>query len=301
MKTGSYHVPVLLNEVIDGLSIKPGEKYIDATLGGGGHTEEVIKRGGIVLGIDVDNDALDYVTENQRINIDNKKLVLEKGNFKDIGRIAHLKGFTSVLGIIFDLGVSSHQIDTPERGFSFLKNGPLDMRMDKDLSVRAADLLNILTKGELYEIFNNFGQEHNAWAISSAIIRARRVKKIETVNDFEEIIARVYGINPDDVPDFRKNEIYKRVFQALRIAVNTELENLKEGLSEAIKILGNKGRIAIISFHSLEDKIVKNTFLELERKKMGRIITEKPIVPGKDEIERNSRSASAKLRIFERD
>jgi 16S rRNA (cytosine1402-N4)-methyltransferase len=300
MKNNAYHTPVLLDEAIGYLKIEPGKQYVDATLGGGGHTQEMLKRGGLVLGIDVDQDALDFVNKNFKFQISNFKLKLAKGNFKDIDEIALLNGFKKVWGILFDLGVSSHQIDTPERGFSFLKNGPLDMRMDKNLSVKAADLINILTKGELYEIFNNLGQEHNAWFISNAIISARRVKKIETVDDLEEIIARAYRLDRNTIPDFKKNEIYKRIFQALRIAVNSELENLKEGLSKSINLLESKGRIAVISFHSLEDKIVKDKFKEFNKKDMGIELTEKPVSPSLDEANSNSRSKSAKLRVFER-
>jgi 16S rRNA (cytosine1402-N4)-methyltransferase len=292
MKTDTYHTPVLLDEAIEYLRIEPGKKYIDATLGGGGHTKAILKRGGLVLGIDVDQDALDFVSENQ-------KLILAKGNFKDIDEIAHLKGFDKAWGIIFDLGVSSHQIDTPSRGFSFLNDASLDMRMDKDLGVKAADLLKVLTKGELYEIFNNLGQERNAWLIAGAIVRARGVEQIKTTSDLVRVIASVYGIEKD-IPDFRKNELCKRVFQALRIAVNSELENLKEGLRKSIGVLGSGGRIVVISFHSLEDKIVKEQFRQFEEKNMGTILTQKPIVPKAAEAKVNPRSSSAKLRAFEK-
>ncbi len=294
MKT--YHIPVLLTEVIGYLQIKKGEKYIDATLGGGGHTKEILKLGGKVLGIDVDEDAINY-SKNKFLK--DKNFFYQRGNFKDIEEIAHLKGFDKVLGIIFDLGLSSHQIDEPKKGFSFLKSGPLDMRMDKSLNVKAKDLVNILTKGELYEIFNNLGQEHNAWAISKSVVSARRIKPIETTDELGEVIGKTYGFKKD-IPDYKKNEIYKRVFQALRIAVNSELENLKEGLKKAINILEKNGRIAVISFHSLEDRIVKEKFIDFEKKGLGKIITKKPIIPGDKEMGENSRSKSAKLRVFEK-
>src|SRR3989344_6135551 len=168
-----FHKPVLLQEVIDFLRVKEGSKYIDATLGGAGHTRGIIERGGIVLGIDQDEDAIRFVKKNFKFEILNFKLVLVKGNFKDVNGIAHLKGFDRVSGILFDLGVSSFQLENPERGFSYQREGPLDMRMDKKLKVQAADLLNILTKGELDELFFKLGEENNARIISDAIIRAR--------------------------------------------------------------------------------------------------------------------------------
>ncbi len=291
----NYHIPVLLDEVIGFLQVKKGNKYIDATLGGGGHTKEILRLGGKVLGIDVDEDAINFA---KKRFLNNKNFEYKRGNFKDIEKAAHLKGFDKVSGIIFDLGLSSYQIDKGEKGFSFLKSGPLDMRMDKSLNVKAKDLINILTKGELYEIFNKFGQERNAWAISNAIISARRIKPIETTDELGEVIGKAYGIK-GEVSDFKKNELYKRVFQALRVAVNSELENLREGLKKGISLLERGGRIAVISFHSLEDKIVKEEFRKFEEENLGRVLTEKPILPKEEEIERNTRSKSAKLRVFE--
>ncbi len=296
MKT-DYHTPVLLSEITEYLRIKKGEKYIDATLGGGGHTEEFLKRGGIVLGIDTDQDAIFYATK--KIGRNNN-FVAYKGNFKDIEEIAHLKEFTEVRGVVFDLGVSSHQIDTPNRGFSFLKQGPLDMRMDRSLGVKARDLVNILTKGELYELFNKLGQEHRARSISDTIIRTRRVKQIETTKDLGDVIKEAYGIRDEEIADFKKNELFKRVFQGLRIAVNNELENIEQALPQAMNILKRNGRIAVISFHSLEDKIVKDMFRKFEDENMGIIITKKPILPSEKEQKENPRSKSAKLRIFEK-
>ncbi len=283
----NYHKSVLLTEAIDGLNVKAHEKYIDATLGGGGHTGEILKLGGIVLGLDVDKDALAYVNKNFKFQISNFKLTLARGNFRDIDKIAYLNNFDRVAGIIFDLGVSSHQIDSPARGFSFQNEGPLDMRMDRSLGVRALDLIKILTKGELYEIFTKFGEEARAWAISNAIVRARSVKPIETTRDLAKIVFATAGDS-------------KRVFQALRIAVNDELNSITEALPKALELLEDQGRLCVISFHSLEDRIVKRKFLEFESKKMGKIITEKPIIPTKKEIGGNKRARSAKLRIFEK-
>ncbi|MBI3985191.1 MAG: 16S rRNA (cytosine(1402)-N(4))-methyltransferase RsmH [Candidatus Levybacteria bacterium] len=288
-----FHKPVLLESTIDLLQIKPGKKYIDATLGGGGHTERILSLGGVVLGIDVDQDAIDFASQ----HITNKNLVLVKGNFSNLEKIAHLNGFEKVSGVLFDLGVSSHQIDTPKRGFSFLKNGPLDMRMDQDSQVTAEYLVNVLGKGELYELFNRLGQESHASAISRTIISARRVKAIQTTNELLGVVAKAYGYK-EDLSDFDKNKIGQKVFQALRIAVNSELANLEKALPQALRLLENKGRIAVISFHSLEDKIVKNIFKEFEKQNLGNAVTEKPIEPEKEEMRQNSRSKSAKLRVF---
>ncbi len=287
-----FHKPVLLQEVIDFLRVKKGLKYIDATLGGGGHSEKILGLGGFVLGIDQDEDSIKHVKN--RTN-----LTLALGNFKEIGKIAHLKGFKKVSGILFDLGVSSFQLDNPERGFSYQKMGPLDMRMSKKLKVQAADLLNILTKGELDELFFKLGEENYARIISDGIIRTRRIKPIKTTEDLILIIRESLG-KKGRTSAFERSAIAKRIFQALRIAVNDELNSLKEALPAALELLIKGGRVVAISFHSLEDRIVKNTFKEFELKNMGKVITKKPIVASFLEIESNSRSKSAKLRVFER-
>ncbi len=299
-----YHTSVLLKESISLLQVKKGEKYIDATLGGGGHAEEILNRGGIVLGIDIDQDAIEYVEKSGKPSVrqaqdKSQKLILAKGNFRNIDEIAHLNNFKKVSGIIFDLGVSSHQIDTPERGFSFLKGGPLDMRMDKSSPVTAEALINLLGKGELYDIFNKFGQDSRSWVISNSIIRARRVTPIQTTGDLSSVIQEALGIR-GEITDFTRAQINKKVFQALRIAVNAELENIQDALPKAIYLLKEKGRIAVISFHSLEDGVVKKTFKDFEKKNMGKIITEKPIEVTEEELKENSRAKSAKLRVFEK-
>lgn len=281
-KMSDYHESVLLKEAIAGLKVEKNKKYIDATLGGAGHSFEILRLGGIVLGIDVDKDAIVNIEKNKPEN-----LTLARGNFRDIDKIAHLNKFDKVAGIIFDLGVSSHQIDSPARGFSFQSEGPLDMRMDQELGVRALDLIKILTKGELNEIFAKFGEETHSWQISDAIVRARSVKPIETTEELAEIVFPIAGNA-------------KRVFQALRIIVNDELGAIEEALPKAVELLEKNGRLVIISFHSLEDRIVKRKFLEFEEKKLGRIITEKPITPTVEEIEKNKRAGSAKLRIYEK-
>lgn len=290
----NYHISVLLHETISSLQIKLGKKYIDGTLGGGGHTELILQAGGIVLGIDQDQEALDYVfakSEEQRAK---GSLTLVKGNFRDIDEIARKSGFGKVDGILLDIGVSSHHLDSADRGFSFMKEAPLDMRMDKDLQVQAADLINILTKGELYDLFTKLGEERFSRSIVSGIISARKIKRIETTTELATIIKKSV---PFTKPGFNPAT---RVFQALRIAVNDELNVLRESLPKAVTLLSPGGRLAVISFHSLEDRIVKRAFLEFEEKGFGKIITKKPISPQESEIEANNRSRSAKLRVFEK-
>jgi 16S rRNA (cytosine1402-N4)-methyltransferase len=290
-----FHESVLLNEAVDGLRVEKDKKYIDATLGGGGHSFEILRRGGIVLGIDVDKEALEHIEKSGKP----ENLTIARGNFREIDSIARINKFDKVAGVIFDLGVSSHQIDSPIRGFSFQNEGPLDMRMDDNLGVRALDLLKILTKGELNEIFTELGEETNAWAISDAIVRARSLKPIETTLQLAAIVEGALKRKGLYKGETRAGQS-KKVFQALRIVVNDELSVITEALPKALELLGEKGRICVISFHSLEDRIVKRKFLEFEEKSLGKIITEKPIVPTEKEIERNVRARSAKLRIFEK-
>ncbi|MBI3093087.1 MAG: 16S rRNA (cytosine(1402)-N(4))-methyltransferase RsmH [Candidatus Levybacteria bacterium] len=286
----NFHTPVLLQEVLEFLRIEKGKKYIDATIGGGGHSFEILKRGGIVLGIDCDEEAIEYINEkikNQKSKIKYwERLALAQGNFRDIGEIARSNHFEQVSGILFDLGVSSHQLEDAKRGFSFQKEGPLDMRMNHKLSVKAADLINGLTKGELYELFSKLAEEPRALAISESIIRARRISPIKTTSELVMAISKVKSL--------------ARVFQALRIAVNDELNNLRSALPQAVSLLEPGGRLAVISFHSLEDRIVKNAFLDFQNKDFGIIITKKPIVPSSLEIKMNKRSRSAKLRVLEK-
>ncbi|MEM4271222.1 MAG: 16S rRNA (cytosine(1402)-N(4))-methyltransferase RsmH, partial [Candidatus Pacearchaeota archaeon] len=227
MKNKNFHTPVLRKEVLSFLQVKNGDKYIDATLGGGGHTREILIRGGIVLGIDQDEDAIKFIKENFKKEILESRLTVFKGNFDHIDEIARLKNFTKVSGIIFDLGLSSHQLRDGTRGFSFQKDAPLDMRMDKDLQVTAEHLVNILTKGELYELFYKLGEEHRARSIAEHIVRARRIKPIKTTQELSMIVQKAYGIKKKELSLFEKQKINKKVFQALRIAVNDELNKLK--------------------------------------------------------------------------
>jgi 16S rRNA (cytosine1402-N4)-methyltransferase len=294
MQPDSYHTSVMLPEVLEQLHIQEGDSYIDATLGGGGHTLGIVERGGHVLAIDVDEDALAYV-ESQKSNVPNaKNLILVQGNFRDIDRIAKEHGYEKVAGILFDLGVSSHQLDTSGRGFSIRHNGPLDMRMDKTLSVRASDLVNGLTKQELTDLFIRFGEEGFARQIAGQIVEARKSKPIQTTGELAELVENVVRGNKLQIHPATK------VFQALRIIVNDELNSLSEALPKAVLLLKKNGRLAVITFHSLEDRIVKHLFDEFSQEGKGRVLTEKPLLPSDFEMQTNRRSRSAKLRVFEK-
>lgn len=294
----NYHISVLLQEVIDYLRIISGKKYIDATLGGGGHSLEILKRGGKVLGIDVDQDALDFAKEKFEHNDPkfkiNKDIFLAKGNFRTIATIAKANQFDEVDGILFDFGVSSHQIDDPKRGFSFQQDGPLDMRMDKELGVTAKDLINGLHKNELIGVFRNFGEERFAHGIATEIVNVRKIQEITTTNELLEIISRVMPGRLD------RTAAAARIFQSLRILINDELHVIEEALPQAVLLLKPSGRIVAISFHSLEDRIVKHQFQSFEKEGLGEIITSHPILATKEEVGQNSRSRSAKLRVFEK-
>ncbi len=293
----NYHKSVLLQEAINALSVKSGQRYIDATLGGGGHTKAILEKGGLVLGIDVDQDAIEFAQKNYESRIKNQKLRLARGNFRDIDTIAKANGFEKVAGILFDLGISSHQIDSAERGFSYIKSGPLDMRMDQGLGVKASDLVNALGKKELVDLIRGLGEEPNANKIADLLIKRRKIAPFKTTDDLTLTLATVYGFKT--INDFSRATSGKRVFQALRIAVNDELGSIKDSLPKALRLLEKGGRIVIISFHSLEDRIVKRAFLEFEREGKGVVLTKKPILPTEEEILENGRSKSAKLRIFE--
>lgn len=266
------------------MKVKQGEKYIDATVGGGGHAVEILKRGGKVLGLDVDPEAIEQV---KRI----LNIILVRGNFAHLQEIAQECGFDRVAGILFDLGVSSHQLLTNERGFSFTSDAPLDMRMDPDLEVTAADLVNGLRKEELYELFYKLGEERFAWTIARAIVRARSLAPIKTCRELARIIAGVRR------QKFERIHPATRCFQALRIAVNDELNNLKAVLPQAVNLLKPGGRLVVISFHSLEDRIVKNFFKE---RADFRTLIKKPVRPSDAEVEINPRSRSARMRVGEK-
>lgn len=283
-----YHEPVLLQTVLGLLDPKPGELFIDATIGGGGHTEAILKKGARVLGIDRDPDAIKFL---EAKNLDNLTLAL--GNFANIEKIAKEKGFGKVSGIIFDLGVSSHQLDDATRGFSFKHDGPLDMRMDPSTTVRSKDIINNFPERRLDEIFKTFGQEKFSRAIANAIGITRKVEEIETTGKLASIVREVYAKRHVR----GKIDPATRTFQALRIVVNSELLNLEESLPQTEDLVNSGGRLAVISFHSLEDKIVKRFF-----KQSGafRVLTPKPIGPQEKEVLKNPRSRSAKLRAAEK-
>lgn len=300
----TYHISVFAEEVSAYLAVKPGAKYIDATLGGGGHTEAVLERGGKVLGIDVDEEALEHVKEkfkvqNSKFKID-QEVYLVRGNFREIDSIAKEQGFEQVDGILFDLGVSSHQFDTAERGFSFQHIGILDMRMDNRLSVAAGDLVNGLTQHELADLFYKYGEEYQSRLIAREIVREREKRPIRTTEELEKIVRHALGGRARGSGKVTGIHPATKVFQALRIAVNDELHALEEALPKAVNLLQPGGRLVVISFHSMEDRIVKHAFKEFSAAGKGTIVTEKPVTPGEKEIAANPRARSAKLRVFEK-
>ena len=276
----NYHTPVLLQEVIQGLQVTAGKRFIDATLGGGGHTKKMLEMGAEVLAIDEDEDAIE---ENALLVSPHCRIV--QGNFRDIETIASNNKFLNVDGILFDLGVSSHQLDTQARGFSYrFDDAPLDMRFGDGGKRSAFDIVNKSSEEELFDIFSRFGEEEKALDIARLIISSRKKHEITTVGELRLCLSTK---NIDTVA---------RIFQALRIAVNSELESLQSGLTGGVNIVKVGGRIAVISFHSLEDRIVKRFFLN---NKLN-VIDKKPIIPSSVEQQENRRSRSAKLRIAEK-
>ncbi|KHO62818.1 16S rRNA methyltransferase [Thermoanaerobacter sp. YS13] len=303
------HKSVLLKETIEYLNIKPEGIYVDGTLGGGGHSEEILKRltTGKLIAIDRDLDAIKASKERLK-NYENVKYIND--NFKNIKEILKNLDIDKVDGILLDLGVSSYQLEEIERGFSYMKDAPLDMRMDKNSPFSAYDVVNKYSQQELEKVIGEYGEEKWASRIAKFIVKEREKGEIKTTFQLVEIIknaipasARREGPHPA-----------KRTFQAIRIEVNQELKGLDKTIEDMVEVLRGKGRIAIITFHSLEDRIVKNTFKKLEnpctcppnmpctcgKKPVVRIITKKPVLPSKEEIETNSRSRSAKLRVAEK-
>ena len=292
------HTPVLLQETIEFLDPGPGKLYIDATIGFGGHAEELLKKGARVLGIDRDPAAIGYLAKSQKSKVASGRLVLVQGNFDNIDQIAKETGFGKVDGILFDLGVSSPQLEDSQRGFSFTRDGPLDMRMDPALGLSTGDIVNNFEKRRLYEIFKNYGQEKFAWAIAGAICRARDLKPIETTAELAQVVQEVYktgGVRKRNKA--KKLHPATKAFLALRIVVNSELLNLEKALPQTLGLLNKKGRLVVISFHSLEDGIVKRFF---KHQRNLKVLIPKPIGPEKTEVLANPRSRSAKLRVAER-
>ncbi|HHY79836.1 MAG TPA: 16S rRNA (cytosine(1402)-N(4))-methyltransferase RsmH [Thermoanaerobacter sp.] len=303
------HKSVLLKETIEYLNIKPEGIYVDGTLGGGGHSEEILKRltTGKLIAIDRDLDAIKASKERLK-NYKNVEYIND--NFKNIKEILKSLDIDKVDGILLDLGVSSYQLEEVERGFSYMKDAPLDMRMDKNSPFSAYDVVNKYSQQELERVIREYGEEKWASRIAKFIAKEREKGEIKTTFQLVEIIknaipasARREGPHPA-----------KRTFQAIRIEVNQELKGLDKTIEDMVEVLRGKGRIAIITFHSLEDRIVKNTFKKLEnpctcphnmpctcgKEPLIKIITKKPVLPSKEEIETNSRSRSAKLRVAEK-
>lgn len=305
-----FHKPVLLNEAVELLKVKKERVYIDATTGGGGHTEAILKNRGRVIGIDCDPEAIEFTRK--RLTqacpapcspageftgpLGAFRWILFKANFVGLKEVVQKLGIKKVDGILFDLGVSSHQFETPRRGFSFNVDADLDMRMSPDLKVTAADLVNGLNEGELYELFHKLGEEHYSRAVARAICRARRIAPIKTCNQLAEIVLK----NVPPRGKFNRTHPATRVFQALRIAVNDELNNLKGALPQTVDLLKKEGRLVIISFHSLEDRIVKNFLKDQAAKGQLKILTKKPVRPSKKELLVNPRARSARLRAAEK-
>lgn len=306
------HTSVMAREVLSCLECADGRTYVDGTLGGGGHTLEILKASGPagrVIGIDLDSFALKAARE--RLAEYGDRVTLVKGNYRDIKAILKDLGIGHVDGVVLDLGVSSYQFESPERGFSFRFDSRLDMRMDTSAAYSAYDLVNTLEAEELKRIFKEYGEEREAGRIARSIVRAREIKPVETTGDLVRIIE-------ETIPKrFQPRNIHPatRVFQALRIAVNDELGSLEKGLKDGIESLGAGGRMAVISFHSLEDRIVKNTFRDYStgcvcpprvpvcvcgRKPITRIITKKALTPSDEEVAENPRARSAKLRAVEK-
>lgn len=284
-----YHEPVLKAEVSEALKVKKGGKYIDCTLGDGGHAVEIIEAGGTVLGIDLDAGSIKRALE--RIGEKNFKAI--QGNFENLEKIAQENNFSQVEGIIYDLGYSTTQIEDKNMGLSFSRDQPLDMRLDKNLDVTAADLVNSLPEKELTKMFREFGEERNSKRIAAEIIKVRGLKKIESTKELADLIV---GTSP---PGYDKRRLHPatRVFQALRIATNSELQSLKISLPQAARLLLPGGRMAVISFHSLEDRLVKQFGKAVQAVE---IITYKLIKATREEIDLNPGARSAKLRVFEK-
>lgn len=278
------------------LKVRKGEKYIDATVGFGGHGWEIVRRGGHLLGIDRDKESIDLLR--QKWKVKSGKLEregswrLEKGNFADLEKIAKKHNFTEVAGILFDLGLSSWQIEESGRGLSFRRGEPLDMRMDRSRGITAADLLNLSTQAELYEIFSKFAEEQHSGRIAQAVVSTRPIK---TTSQLRSVVEKT-------VRGSAKTKIKRvtKIFQALRIAVNKELENLSLALPPALDLLQPQGRLLVISFHSLEDRKVKQFFKKCTENQVGKLVTKKAIRPSREEIESNKKSAAAKLRVLEK-
>jgi 16S rRNA (cytosine1402-N4)-methyltransferase len=304
--TMTYHIPVLLKETLELLNLSKEGFWVDATAGGGGYSKAILEKiipGGKLVAIDRDSEAIEQCESTLKDY--EGYVIFAQDNFSNIKTILSSMNIPAIKGIIFDLGVSSHQIDSPYRGFSYGKEGPLDMRMDKEIPLSAADIVNSFSENELVDIFSRYGQEHFSKRIAAAIIRSRPLKNTKELAD---TIKRA-------VPSRRAYDSLSRVFQAVRIAVNREIESLKSALPDAIEALEIGGRIAVISYHSLEDRLAKEAFKKAaadcvcesglpicicDHKRTAKIITKKPVLPSEEEIRMNPRARSARLRVAEK-
>lgn len=295
----AYHKPVLLKESIEALNIRPDGIYVDLTFGGGGHAIAILEnvKEGRLFAFDQDQDA-----EENAKRLNSRSFTFIRANFRYFDKYLKLHGISEVDGILADLGVSSHQIDSPERGFSTRFDADLDMRMDKNIGKNARVVLNKSTEEELHKIFGMYGEVKNAKTLAKAVVKARQYTQLNSIDDLKLILK-------DLAPKGKENKYYAQVFQALRIVVNQEIDALKEMLERSVNVLKPGGRIAVISYHSLEDRLVKNFFNkgkfygELEKDVYGNIqrpldpLFRKPVSPSEEEVEMNSRSRSAKLRV----
>lgn len=306
------HKSVLLEETIAGLRVKPDGIYVDGTLGGAGHALEVCKKlsaRGRLIGIDQDQDAI--IAASERLAAYGDRATIIRSNYCYMAKELKARGIEKVQGILLDLGVSSYQLDNEERGFTYRADAPLDMRMDERQDRTAADIVNGYEEKELYRVIHDYGEDKFARNIARHIVLARREKPIATTGELTEIIRRAVPVKIQA----QGGHPARRTFQAIRIEVNRELEVLRDSLDGMIDLLDEGGRICVITFHSLEDRIVKNAFRKNENpcvcppdfpvcvcgmRSRGKVITRKPILPGERELEENSRSRSAKLRIFEK-
>lgn len=304
------HIPVLLNECIEGLKIKPNGIYVDGTLGGAGHSKEILKKlskNGRLIGIDRDTTALKAAKERLK---EFQNVIYVHNNHDNIKEVLDDLGIEKVDGILLDLGVSSYQLDEETRGFSYIKNSKLDMRMDETQELSAYDVINFYSEERLANIIYEYGEEKFSRQIARKICEIRKNKEIETTNELADIVKQVVPFNK------KGGHPAKKTFQAIRIEVNNELKPLYDTIVNSIKVLKPGGRLCVITFHSLEDRLVKNAFNDsigkcvcppgipycvCGSKKLGSIITKKTIIPTEKELLNNSRSASAKLRIFEKE
>lgn len=306
------HKSVLLDETIESLNIKPNGIYVDGTLGGGGHSYEIAKRltdGGRLIGIDQDEDAIRAAKE--RLSEFADRVTIARDNYCNMPKVLDELGISKVDGILLDIGVSSYQLDEAERGFTYKQDAPLDMRMDQRQKMTAKDIVNGYSEEDLYRIIRDYGEDKFAKNIAKHIVQARQIKPVETTFELDEIIKAAIPMK------FRATGGHpaKKTFQAIRIELNRELEVLDESIDAMTDLLNDNGRLCIITFHSLEDRIVKTRFRKNEnpctcppdfpvcvcgKKPKGKVITRKPIVPDEEELEENKRAKSSKLRVFER-